>query len=127
VLEIIGLVIAVTAITALARGRGASPVIAGTVAVLGWVLLRFGALLFVRGESAPFVLLLASWAWIAAVAGFVRFVVGGGKPKPDSKWYCPNCRYLNNASSIICKACQQPWQSNDMASKNDSQTASLSK
>jgi hypothetical protein len=40
----------------------------------------------------------------------LRFVIGAGRPKPDSKWSCSNCNYLNNASSIICEACQQPWQ-----------------
>ena len=63
--EIIGLVIAVTGIAALARGRGASPIVMGSVAVAGWVLLRFGGALFVRTQDALWVLLLASWAWIA--------------------------------------------------------------
>jgi hypothetical protein len=107
-LEIIGLVVAVTGIAALARGRGASPVIAGTAAVAGWVLIEYGGAILLRQN--PYPLMIAAWAWVALVAGFVRFVVGAGRPKPDGKWNCSNCRYLNNASSVVCEACQQPWQ-----------------
>ena len=109
-LEIIGLVVAVTGITALARGRGASPVVMGTAAVAGWVLIEYGGqFLLPRGTSA-YALILPAWAWVGLVALYVRFIVGASRPKPDSKWNCSNCRYLNNASSVICEACQQPWQ-----------------
>ena len=110
IFEVLGVFLAVGGIVALARGRGASPVVAGTVAVAGWVLIEFGGAFFVpRGESR-FPLLLAAWTWIALVAGVVRFVVGAGRPKPDGRWNCSHCRFLNNASSVICEACQQPWQ-----------------
>jgi hypothetical protein len=108
-LEIIGLVIAATAIAGLARGRGASPLFMGSIAVGGYLLILFGGTFFVpRGEGRA-LLLIPAWAWIAVVAGYVRFVVGARMPKPDGKWNCSNCRYLNNASSVICEACQQPW------------------
>ena len=107
-LEMIGLVVAVTGIAALARGRGASPIVAGTAAVAGWVLIEYGGAIILRQN--PYPLMIAAWAWVAAVAGFVRFVVGAKLPKPDGKWNCSQCRYLNNASSVICEACQQPWQ-----------------
>lgn len=107
--EIIGLVVAVTAIAALARGRGASPVVMGSVAVGGWALIEFGGMFLVPKGTSPYPLMLGAWAWIALVAGFVRFVIGASRPKPDGKWSCSNCRYLNNASSVICEACQQPW------------------
>ena len=55
--------------------------------------------------------MLAAWGWVALVAGFVRFVIGASRPKPDSKWSCSNCHYLNNASAVICEACTQPWRS----------------
>jgi len=108
-LELVGLAIAVTAISALARGRGASPILAGSVAVGGYVLILFGGMFFVPRGEARILLLVIAWAWIAVVAGYLRFVVGARLPKPDSKWNCSNCRYLNNASSVICEACQQPW------------------
>jgi hypothetical protein len=107
--EIIGLVIAVTGIAALARGRGASPVVMGTVAVAGWVLIEYGGLFLLPRGTSPFLLIVIAWAWIALVAGYVRFIVGAAHPKPDSKWNCSSCRYLNNSSSVICEACQQPW------------------
>lgn len=108
-LEIIGLAITITGISALARGRGASPIFAGSIAVAGYVLIRLVAMFFVASDDARLLLLVLGWVWIAVVAGYVRFVVGRRLPKPDSKWNCSNCRYLNNASSVICEACQQPW------------------
>jgi hypothetical protein len=112
ILEIIGLIIAVGAIITLARGRGASPLIAGTVAVAGWAALEIGAALFIPlSDDSRVWLMVAAWGWIGAVALFVRFVVGASRSKPDSKWNCSNCRYLNSSSSVICEACGQPWQS----------------
>src|SRR5262245_26688751 len=108
-IEIICLVIAVTGITALARGRGASPIVMGTAAVAGWVLIEYVGVFFLPRSTSPFVLVFPAWAWIGLVAGYVRFAVGARRPKPDSKWNCSNCRYLNNASSVICEACGQPW------------------
>jgi len=108
-LELIGLAIVVTGISALARGRGASPVLAGSIAVGGYVLIRIVAMFLVASDDARLLLLVLGWAWIAVVAGYFRFVVGRRLPKPDSKWNCSNCRYLNNASSVVCEACQQPW------------------
>jgi hypothetical protein len=109
-IEIIGLLIAVTGIAALARGRGASPVVMGTIAVAGWAIIEYGGLFLLPKGTSGYVLLFPAWAWIGLVAGYVRFIVGASRPKPDSKWNCSNCRYRNNASSVICEACQQPWQ-----------------
>lgn len=107
--QIIGLFIAVGGIVALARGRGAKPVVVGTVAVAGWILITYGGMFVFPGRDSSWPLMLAAWTWVAVVAGYVRFVVGASRPKPDSKWNCPECRYLNNASSVICEACQTPW------------------
>jgi len=109
--EIFGLVIAVTAVGTLARGRGTNPIVAGTIAAAGWVLLRFLAPAFIPPGDARLWLIPGAWAWVALVAGYVRFVVGAGRPKADSKWSCSNCHFLNNKSAIVCEACQQPWQS----------------
>jgi len=117
-LEIIGLLIAVTGIVALARGRGASPVLVGTVVVAGWVLIEYGGLFFLPGGQSRYLLMLIAWAWIAVVAGYVRFVVGASRAKPDGQWICSNCRYWNNASSVICEACKQPWEAPKQASSS---------
>jgi hypothetical protein len=108
--EIIGLLIAVPAIISLARGRGASPLLAATIAVAGWAFIRFfGAFLLPSGEIRVLLVVFA-WAWIGLVALFLRFVVGASRAKADSRWNCSSCRYLNNASSVVCEACQQPYQ-----------------
>ena len=110
-LEIIGLVIACTAIATLARGRGASPVVVVGAAAGGWAMIEIGgSFVFPSGEYRMALMLLA-WGWVALVTGFMRFIIGASRPKPDSKWSCSNCRYLNNASAVICEACAQPWRS----------------
>lgn len=108
-LEIFGLVIALTALGTLARGRGASPVGAGSVALGGWLVFGVVLRLFTRNQDVNLALAVAGWAWIGAVALLVRFAIGRGHPQPDSKWSCSNCHYLNNASAVVCEACQQPW------------------
>lgn len=108
--EIIGMAVAVSGIAALARGRGASPVFSGTIAALGWAAIRFGGLFLIPPGDGVLLLMLGSWAWLAAVALYLRFVVGARMAKPDGKWSCSNCSYLNNSSSVICEACQQPYQ-----------------
>ena len=113
--EIIGLIIVVGGIATLARGRGANPVLMGAIAVAGWILIEFGGPFLIPAGQDRLFLAVAAWAWIAVVAGFVRFVVGAGHPKPDGKWSCSNCNYLNNASSVICEACQQPWRAREAA------------
>jgi hypothetical protein len=114
-LGIFGLIIVVGGIATLARGRGANPVLMGAIAVAGWILIEFGGSFFIPAEQDRLFLTVAAWAWTAVVAGFVRFVVGAGRPKPDGKWSCSNCNYLNNASSVICEACQQPWRAREAA------------
>jgi len=113
--EIIALVIAVTAVASLARGRGKSPFVAGCVAVVGYVSIVYGGSTVAPPGDARLALMVAGWVWIGLVAGYLRFVVGIGKPKPDGRWNCANCNYLNNASSIVCEACQQPWQPKESA------------
>ena len=107
-LEILGLLIAGTAIAGLARGRGASPVLMGGIAIGGYVAIVFGGGPFVPQDGGQFILVVLAWAWIGLVAAYTRFVVGRRLPKPDTKWNCANCRYLNNARSVVCEACQQP-------------------
>jgi hypothetical protein len=85
IFEILGVFLAVGGIVALARGRGASPVVAGTVAVAGWVLIEFGGAFFIpRGESR-FPLLLAAWAWIALGSRRRTFCSWGGPAKAGRK------------------------------------------
>ena len=110
-IELIGLLIVLGGIGTLARGRGASPVAAGSVALGGWLLFDVVFRLFTRNQDVNLALAAAAWAWIGVVALFLRFGVGRGHPQPDSKWSCSNCHYLNNASAVVCEACRQPWRS----------------
>jgi|SRR5579884_1140181 len=85
-LEIIGLFVTVTGIGTLARGRGTSPEWVGSIAVAGWVIIRFFVAIFFRSTNGRLLIVLASWTWVALIAGILRFVVGASRPKPDSKW-----------------------------------------
>jgi hypothetical protein len=64
----------------------------------------------VRSEDGVLLVMIAAWAWLGAVALYLRFVVGAKMAKPDAKWNCSNCNYLNERSSVICEACQTPYQ-----------------
>lgn len=108
-LEIIGLVISVTAIAGFARGRGASPLLFGSLAVGGFFLIRMlGMAAGFTGDGALLMTVL-SWAWIGAVAFTARFLVGAGRPQPSGLWICSNCHTTNGEHAVICEACRQPW------------------
>jgi len=102
-------------IIAIARGRGASPWLAGVLAVLGFVCMRMLPSLLVRTpDSAMLASVFGSWAWLLILAGFYRFRVGAGRPQPKGIWVCPNCTYTNKAYALACRACKQPWKPADV-------------
>jgi len=109
-LEIIGLVLALGAIGGFARGRGTSPAIALGAALSGFLLIEVAGRSIVASSSdAQIAVRLCAWAWVGAVALFVRFIVGAGRPSPKGSWICSNCHYTNGRHAIICEACEQPW------------------
>ena len=109
VLEVIGLIVASGAIAGFARGRGARPILSVAVALVGFVAIAFIGGAMVTTPDARIAVTLCSWAWVGAVALFLRFVVGASRPKPDGTWACTNCLYSNGKHAVICEACQQPW------------------
>src|SRR3712207_6354294 len=116
-LEIFALVLSVSGIAALARGRGGTPWIWGVAAVAGYVATLFGtavilALFSVRESVVPMV---AAWMWIGAVALFLRFGMGSSHAQPDSDWFCANCTTLNKKRAVMCEACKQTWESQQKA------------
>ena len=108
--EFFAVAIAVSGIVALARGRGASTVLSGVISVVGWAVLRYGGLFIVKSSDGVLLVMIAAWAFLGAVALYLRFVVGAKLGKPDGQWNCSNCNYLNARSSVICEACQTPYQ-----------------
>lgn len=113
-IEIFLLIGAISAIALFARGRGGSPWVWGTVAVIGFVVLRIGGAAFVASfQEVPFEIALlstiASWIGVGLVFLYVRFVMGRGRPQPTGMWACTNCTYLNKAGMQFCEACKQPW------------------
>lgn len=108
--EFIALAIAVSGVVALARGRGASTVLFGATSVIGWAAIRYGGLFLVKSDDGVLAVMIAAWAFLGALALYLRFVVGARLGKPDGQWNCSNCNYLNARSSVICEACQTPYQ-----------------
>ena len=92
-------------------GWGVGGVIGGVLA--DYIGRRRTMVLAILAYSITTGLSALAWDWISFM--LLRFVVGIGKPKPDGRWNCANCNYLNNASSIVCEACQQPWQPKESA------------
>src|SRR5579871_4349543 len=98
-LEALGVLIAVAAIGTFARGKNLSPELAGGSAVSGYLLIRIAGILLTGNEQGLY-FIVGAWTWLAVIAGYLRFVVGAGRVKPDMQWNCSNCHYLNSASSI---------------------------
>jgi hypothetical protein len=110
VLEIFGLVAALGTIASFARGRGASPVKTVGAALLGFLLIILIGSLLTSSYEAQLAVHLCAWGWVGAIALFVRFVVGRGRPSPIfGSWICKNCSYTNGKHAQICEACEQPW------------------
>jgi len=93
-------------IAALARGRGGNPTLFGSLVVAGYFLGWIAGQSFGTESVIPLVL---PWAMVGLVAFATRFILGAGKPKPDSMWSCPNCNMVNESSYVVCQACQRPW------------------
>jgi hypothetical protein len=112
-LEIFALIGSIGGIAALARGRGGTPWIWGTVAFVGYLLTAFctGFILALLHMGQPFVPMVAAWLWIGGVALFLRFGLGRKHAQPESDWFCANCKTLNKKRAVLCEACKQTWES----------------
>jgi hypothetical protein len=109
VLEIFGLVIALGAIARFARGRGGSPAIVASMALIGFLVILFVGGSIASSSDARLAVRLCAWGWVGAVALFTRFAVGAGRPSPTGSWICTNCHYTNGQHANLCEACEQPW------------------
>jgi len=112
VLAVAFLIIAASAIAAYARGRGGSPWMWGTAAVVGYFLFAYVVPLFVRfapDSDANILLVMGGFLWVGAVAFSARHLLGIGRTKPTSMWTCPNCKFLNQRYAVQCEACKQPY------------------
>jgi hypothetical protein len=99
------LVVAAGGVASLARGRGGSPILFGAATVVAFV----AGALFGPIFGSTVIELVLPWMLVATVAVIARFMLGAGRPKPDGMWSCPECKMVNEASYIVCEACQRPW------------------
>src|ERR1051325_5175099 len=104
--ELILLAAAVAGIASLARGRGGNPLVWGSIAVASFVIGTLAGRQFWAGTVAQVFL---PWALVGLVALEVRFILGAGRPKPDSMWSCPDCSMVNESNYVVCQACRRPW------------------
>src|SRR5438094_8825917 len=98
----------IVGIIAIARGRGASPWVAGVLAIGGFLSVRMlASLVASTWDHAMLAAVFGSWAWLLLLAGFYRFRVGVGRPQPTGIWVCANCTYTNKAYALACRSCKQ--------------------
>ena len=116
--ELILLFAAITSVSAIARGRGATPWVWGTVAMAGYLGVGFAvvgvfALRLVTVTSPLMAKIpwhdIAAWSWIGCVVVYLRFFRARGALQPEGKWTCPNCKWLNARYSVICEACKERY------------------
>ena len=115
----IWLIFAIVGIGVLATKRGTSPVFWVVAAIIG--ILLFGYVIgpivvgvdLVRNNVFPNLAVLIpsmlAWIWVGALAIYVRFGIGAGQPQPRGMWTCPECKTLNQQSSLFCDSCGDPW------------------
>ena len=108
-IEIIALVLASIGIARFTKGRGGSPVVMVTLAVVGFLVISFLGGAAASSDNARIGVALSAWGWIGAVALFARFVIGADRPSPGVSWICSNCHFTNDHHSNVCAACEQPW------------------
>jgi hypothetical protein len=108
-IEIIGIVLALGAIARFARGRGGSPVVTVSAALIGFLAILFAGSSITSSSDARLAVRLCAWGWVGAVALFTRFMIGARRPSPTGSWVCTNCHYTNGQHANICEACEQPW------------------
>jgi hypothetical protein len=113
VIEVLMLAAALGGIASFARGRGVSPVAAGAVALVGYIVIRMAGRLVAITDDTTLVLAIAAWVWVGLVASFIRFVIGSRRPQPTRSWACKDCLYSNGRHAVVCEACGQPWQDAD--------------
>lgn len=80
-IEIIALVIAISGIASVARGRGVSAKLAGGLAFFGWLAVHLPGMLLSPNYQVGLYFLVVSWIWIALVAGYLRFRVVPNRPE----------------------------------------------
>jgi hypothetical protein len=118
-IEIIVVIIATGAIASLARGRGGKPVLWGALAVVGYIVTELGTAVVIyaltKDKTPSMVPLFAGWAWMGAVALFLRFGLGSHLAQPDTDWFCSNCKTMNKKSAVMCEACKETWESQQKA------------
>ena len=96
-IEIFIVVLGTVAIADAARRRGGSPWLFGVIAVIGYLVVGTAASQGL-GQGAN---LVGGVLWLGLLYGAVFLLVGKGKTARNT-WYCPECRFFNEPSTLVC-------------------------
>ncbi len=122
VVALVGSLVVATVRTA--KGRGSSPWWYGSIALLGFLLLRLGLADFLAGllldaggapSSGTIVALqltagIVPYVWPVFVYAISGPIPGRSHAQPAGQWTCPECRWLNSAAVFKCDACGHDYQ-----------------
>jgi hypothetical protein len=121
-MQIFILIVAVVGIARMARTRGASPWLFGTIGVVAFFAAPivfgfvFGLMLGVLSSEGSytggirlalvFLANITSFLGLGAVALWVRFIPGRQKHQPSMSWLCRECGWQNASYALECDACK---------------------
>lgn len=107
-IELIALFIVLGTFHETAKRRGVKSwpfIVAG---FLGWLLVgMLGAALVGVGPH-----MLLAWGWIGLTYGSI-FVIGGEGRMMKESWQCPECRFYNSPSTLVCPCGYRPAQAQE--------------
>jgi hypothetical protein len=115
--EIVLLFLAAGTISTIAKRRGGDEWLWGGASFIGYIavktlVVKAGFLSGPAYEEGGFNIFqhLIAAAWVVAMAGAARFMVGRGREKAGQKWDCPSCHFFNQEDAVVCEACGLPYE-----------------
>jgi hypothetical protein len=130
-LQIFILIVAVVGIARMARTRGASPWLFGTLGVVAFFAapIGFGLMLglfwpagsYTGGIRLALVILanIMPFLGLGAVALWVRFIPGRQKHQPSMSWLCRECGWQNASYALECDACKAAFSERTTVTNQD--------
>ena len=102
-IEIIPLLLFLGAVHETAKRRGVKGWPFLVVGLVGWRLLRA----FLPLVMAPGPDVLLAWSWVGLTYASIFLIGGGGRRMKDS-WQCPDCRFYNTPTTLVCLCGYKP-------------------
>jgi len=103
-LEIIGLIVSIGAITRTARRRGGNPWLWGSMAFVGYLAAAVTIPLLLPDLAPLYMLVGGGWIALILLAAFLA----GGTRSANVSWQCMRCGLYNGPSTLVCD-CGNPF------------------